>query len=272
MRLSLTAFFLGVCFSGMAAGTHPPSGARSLGLGGATAVLYDHWGGLHNPAGISGTRGFAVGGFASRPYNTNLLNTSAASMAYELRNIGAIGASAQFISLGSAYQQRRFVGTVSRMFGDKFSAGMSFGFYSFQFQGYGSKSFATFSAGFIFHPTEKISVGAYVLNPVSQVISEFQDERLPMVFNSGFGYHFNDSLMLTSSMEMSLDGDYRLRNGLEYMASQKLTLRVGFATKPVETSFGIGLRAKNFQLNFSLTYHSVLGTTPNMSFDYAQIK
>lgn len=263
---------MGTCFSAWAGGTHPPSGARSIGLGGATAVLYDHWGGLHNPAGIATTNGFAVGAFASRPYNTNLLNTSAASLAYELKSIGAIGASAQFISIGRAYQQRRFVGTVSRIFGEKFSAGMSFGFYSFQFQGYGSKAFATFSAGFIFHPTEKISVGAYVLNPVSQVISDFEDERLPMVFNSGFAYHFSDSLMLTSAMEMSLVGNYRLRNGLEYMASQKLTLRVGFATKPIETSFGIGLRAKNFQLNFSLTYHSVLGTTPNMSFDHAQIR
>ncbi|MCB0738299.1 MAG: hypothetical protein KDC92_12350 [Bacteroidetes bacterium] len=270
--MKLSALFLALLFSLnlKAGGELLPSGARAMGLGGAYSVLTDHWGALNNPASLGSVNYFAIGASASRPFGISQLNLSAAAVAIPIKNLATLGLGLQNTSLANAYQQIRAGGAISRQFGENFSAGAHFGIHHFNYANYGQSTFFSSAFGFIFKPINKVRMGAVVHNPFSKTISAFEDERLPMRFVSGFGYEFSDSLLLVAELNMSLDGDYRLHSGIEYLITKNIAFRAGFATRPVETSLGISIKRKYFALNFSLGYHSRLGATPHLSFNYAQ--
>jgi len=57
------------------------------------------------------------------------------------------------------------------------------------------------------------------------------------------------------------------------LPSETFAFRGGFATQPIELSFGFGwLISKKYTLDFGTQFHQVLGWSPNISFKYAFIK
>lgn len=248
---------------------YPAASARAQAMGGATTLLNDHWSALHNPAGLSSVKAFSIGASASRPYNLRLLNISNVSAALPIKNVGTIAIGGQMLSLQDAYRQYRLHAAVSRKFGPKVSVGMAMGLQGMDYFQYGSAQFFTMSVGFVFEPVDRVRIGAHIHNPISPQVAAFEDERLPGQFHAGAAYYFHDSLWITSSIQMSLYGQYRWRTGIEYVLSKRFVLRAGFATQPLETAFGIAFRFKHFRLQIAAGYHSYLGTTPHLSFDYA---
>ena len=139
-------------------------------------------------------------------------------------------------------------------------------------QEYGSNSSVTVAIGLISRLSNELSLGVYIYNPTRNKLAEFDNERIPTIMKLGLDYHFSEKVILALETEKNIDFDAILRLGIEYHIINKLYLRGGIATDPIQSSFGFGLELKEFKIDFSSSFHQTLGVTPGISLLYTVAK
>jgi len=143
------------------------------------------------------------------------------------------------------------------------SAGVQVDYFSEKASGeYDHSQSVTCEAGLFLTPSENITFGIHLFNPVPNSIRK---TCLPTSLRVGAGTELNKLLFAGIEVEMSSWSRLILRTGFEYEAAKKLWLRSGFSTDNNSFSFGLGYLLKTAQMDFGFQTHELLGVTSSVS-------
>jgi hypothetical protein len=98
-------------------------------------------------------------------------------------------------------------------------------------------------------PTDKLSFGAIIRNPVRSRMNANVPQRLPQEILAGMAYLLSQKLQLTASVHHRTGRLLSFHAGGEYAPLGKLFIRAGLQTLPVAQSYGFGLRTKNITID-----------------------
>ncbi|WP_147372267.1 PorV/PorQ family protein [Mariniphaga sediminis] len=253
-----------ISFHSAAVGNHPVGG-RSLGLSHASVSFTDPWAVFNNQAGMVGLPGFSAGFFYESRFGIDLLSLTAGTIILPHRE-GAFGIS--FSQFGSGtFKENKYGFAYARRFSEKWSAGIQLDYFSQTFpENSRAKGFATFEGGLLFHPSEKLSLGAHIFNPVSGGIETPEGKQKMLVtFRAGGHYWFDQSVMVAFEAQKEEQYPALYKSGIEFYPVEKLALRFGVSGKPFKYTAGVGYQTGNISADLGFSYHGNLGVTPSVS-------
>jgi len=146
---------------------------------------------------------------------------------------------------------------------EKISAGIQTDFFAEKTAGdYNERRSLTFEAGMLITPSEKISIGIHLFNPVP---NSLRKNYMPSSLRAGAGIWLNSSLFACAEAEMSTGDIIDLKAGFEYGPSENFRIRGGYRSENTSFSFGIGYLLKSAQLDLGFATHEMLGVTSSAS-------
>lgn len=117
--------------------------------------------------------------------------------------------------------------------------------------------------------SKQLSFGAKVINCNHPQLSSHLDNSIPSIIGVGFNYKILKQWGSYVSLEKFSYDILRLSVGTEGQLFSSLYLRCGFRTKPNLLSMGLGLKIKNWQIDWSLQYPlNRLGSTQTWSLSH----
>ncbi len=250
----------------LAAGEPYPVGSKAAAMGRCSVALRGFWGIQNNQAAMALVDKFSFG----VSYENRFLTSETSH-----KNIGFI-APTKFGTLGlsvnyygySAYNELKAGLAYARSFGEILRIGLQLDYFSTHIgDGYGSNNKLTFELGAQSDLSEKLTLGAYVFNPIQAKIADNNQERLASIIRFGLAYSFDAPLMISVEAEKSsFINPVLFRLGLEYSIKSRFFLRAGIASRYEIFTFGIGMNFEHLKLNLSATMHESLGFSPQLGF------
>ncbi|MCF8400968.1 MAG: hypothetical protein K9G45_06330 [Bacteroidales bacterium] len=241
---------------------------RSAGLAGATVALQDAWSVHHNQAGMTATEKLCFGAAYENRFLVEELGFKSFAVIIPAKP-GTFGISLSQFGY-SIFRESKVGIAYAKKLWSNISLGIQLDYLNISLGGeYGSKDVYTFEIGMQAEISEKIRIGAHVFNPVRARLSDFQDERIELIYQTGLVYSFSDELIASVEAEKYIDHPLNLKTGLEYNFKEKFYLRGGIATKPASWAMGFGMKLQNFSINLASLCHQVLGFSPTVSVQYA---
>jgi hypothetical protein len=233
-------------------------GGRSAGLGRASAGLTDFWSIQNNPAGIALQQNIAAGIAYENRLLMKELGLKSVAVLVPVK-FGVLGLSYNQFGY-NLYNENKLGLAYAKAFGPGLRIGLQLDYLSTRFaEGYEGLNNVTFELGVQSNINEKFVVGAYIFNPVRARLSEYTDERIPVILRFGLSYHFTEKLMGVADIEKNFDFDPDLRLGLEYLLNETFYLRTGVAVNPGLFTFGTGMQISGLRFDIAASLHQVLG-------------
>ncbi|HRW68216.1 hypothetical protein [Lentimicrobium sp.] len=251
----------------IAGGENRPAGSRSAALGTASVALNDIWSAFNNQAGLARLSDASAAVYYENRFLLKELGYKAGAFALPVK-AGTIGLS--FGHFGySAYNESKIGLAFAKAFGKHIAFGLQLDYNMARLaESYGNRNFITFEAGVLANITPQLAIGAHIYNPVSAKLSEFNDERAPVIFRLGAAYEITPKFLLTAETEKDINHEANFKAGIEYKLIPMLHLRGGISTNPASNAFGVGIFAGDFVIDISTSYHYVLGFSPQASIAY----
>lgn len=271
MKRTSFAFFLVITSSifhhtSSIAQDNTPLGARSSGLGNASASLSDLWSVQNNQAGLGFVKNFSGGVFYQNQFMLKELSTKAFAFAAPTKH-GTFGMCISNFGY-SLFSQNKYGLAFGKAFGKNISAGVMMDYLETSISEYGKKGSFVAEAGIQVTPLKGLTLGMHVFNLTRTKLSDYNDERIPTIMRLGANYRFSGKVFLALEAEKDIDKKAVAKVGLEYRPVNELFLRAGISSNPTLNCFGIGLELKHFKLDLSSTYHSTFGFSPQMGLMY----
>lgn len=243
------------------------TGSRSAAMGRVSVSLTDFWSIQNNPAGMAMQEQIAAGVYYENRFLVPELSLKSAALIVPA-NFGVLGLS--FNQFGySLYNENKLGLAYARSFGPLLRIGLQLDYLSTRFGGgYEGKDNVTFELGVQSEISEKVILGAFIFNPVKARLSDYTDERLPVIMRFGLTYLMSDKLIGIAEVEKNFDLDPSLRFGMEYAITETFYARAGLATNPGLFTFGAGLVLQNLHLDISASMHQVLGVSAQAGLIY----
>ena len=242
------------------------TGARSAAIGNTSVSLSDVWSVQNNQAGLGFMKQMTAGISYQNPFFTKDLSTKAFGFSMPVKQ-GTFGLSISNFGY-SLYSESKVGLAFGKSFGEKISAGVMMDYFETKIPEYGKKNSFVAEAGIQAKPLNGLTIGFHIFNPTRTKITEYNSERIPTVLRLGFNYKFSDKVFIAGETEKNIDKQAMIKVGLEYCPIKELYLRAGISTHPGLSCFGIGLILKQFKLDISSTYHTVLGFSPHIGLIY----
>jgi hypothetical protein len=263
LPLGLFVFWFGTAKSG---NDHVPVGARAAALSHASVAISDVWAINNNVAGIARQEKTEIGAYAENRFGMKAFSSVSLVGATKIGKSGAAGA--QLYRFGDKLynEQRIGLGYAHRV--GMVSLGVKADLMQVHVEEFGTKRVVAFSFGGQSELVPGFTVGAHIFNLNQAKLADFQDERVPTVMAAGISYKPGAKIMLNVETEKDLEQDADFKAGLEYQVIEKLALRTGFSTLNQTASFGVGFKAKAFQLDYALSSQSRLGFSNHISVGY----
>lgn len=249
----------------LSTGNLSPIGSRSAGMGRSSVAITDFWGAMNNQAGIALFDKPAVGIYYENRFLLNELSTKSIAGILPTK-YGVIAVTYNHFGY-SLYNNQKVGLAYARAFGNNLRIGLQLDYLqTILGNNYGSKGNVTFELGIQTDVNEKITIGAWVFNPIMVKLADFDDEKLPAVFRVGFAWHISDIFLATVEAEKNTAiNPVMFRGGLEYELNKKFFFRTGFSTRKEIFSFGVGINLKHLIFNISAIMHESLGFSPQTS-------
>lgn len=205
------------------------AGSRGSSMGCCSVAMCDFWSIQNNPAGMACWRDFSLGLSYENRFLMKELSYYNCATVLPL-NIGTFGLS--FSRFGySQYNENKLGLAYARAFGPHLRLGVQIDYLAVKFsEDYSTRRNATFELGLQSDITEKLTLGAYVLNPI----------RTPTVFRFGLAYKITADVLATTEVEYLSEGGIDYRFGVEYLTTKEFYVRVGVHTNPATASVGAG--------------------------------
>lgn len=239
------------------------AGARGAALGNASVTFQDIHAALSNQAGLAHIEEFSVLAYGERRFMG--LNQFSFAAALPSSELGTFGLVVQQLGVADFSEQK--VGLAyARKLSKRLALGAQFDYLSLRIPTYGIARLLTFELGLQAEVSERVQLGAHVYSPMRVRIGE--ERVLPTLLKIGGSYRASGELQVFVELEQDIDFPLRGKVGLEYQPTEVLFLRLGFATSPTLASFGIGLKLGALHLDFSSSYHQLLGLTPAFGLRY----
>lgn len=252
----------------IAAGDNLPLGSRSAAMGHASSTLSDIWSVQNNQAGLAHIQTLSAGVYYENRFLLPELGLSAVGFAMPLKSGGTIALSYSMFGF-EAYKDSKLGLAYARRFSETFSGGIQLDFLNTRIsEGYGSKSTLAVEAGAQVKLLDGLILGAHVFNPTGSKLADYNDEKIPTIMKLGLAYTFNEKVIVAIESEKNIDYPASFKAGLEYKVVPQVYLRGGLSTRPVESSFGIGLEFGVLRINLSASMHQELGYSPQADLQY----
>lgn len=243
-------------------------GARSNSLANASAALVDAWAFHHNPGAVGLIKKTEIGISYENRFLLKDFQSQGLVYAQPIKK-GVVSVGAQLYGL-DAYRTTRIGAGYSLKLMDKLAAGVQLNYQGIRFSSnYGFKNTVTAEAGLLLSLTENFKFGLSVFNLGRTKLASFQNERLTTLMRLGAVYQFSTVVLLAIEVEKNVYNPVRLKSGIEYKPLKNLFLRGGFATQPVEFTFGFGYKFKIIQFDFGTAYHQLIGWSPHISLTHS---
>lgn len=244
-------------------------GARGAGMGGASLTVSDPYSLFNNIGGLGRAENHSTfGGYQNR-YGIQQFQVVGAGVIYHrpLVNTG-LG----FYRFGDElFSQQRIHLAIGNQF-QMVSIGLGIDLLQYSVSTVGAKQTLAIQFGGIAEITPKFLFGAHIFNLNQGELVEETGENIPTVMKVGFSYRPSEELMLNLEVEKELLFDQVIKTGLEYQIIDQVFLRTGFSTQPFLASFGLGFSPNKFQLDYSFSNNSKLGTIQELSIAYCYKK
>jgi hypothetical protein len=154
-----------------------------------------------------------------------------------------------------------------------FQTGVSARYFSDDLAGYTASGVA-FDAGIhtnAFLPG--LSVGIAVQNLGGKIKYDKSEQEIPRVYRAGVAYRlYNPNILLTTDVVKSIDTDYNVHFGGEYIIANQFLIRIGnkFASNEMlSPSFGAGfIFQQHFMINYTFSTFTDLGSAHRLGFAY----
>lgn len=222
-------------------------GARSQGLGFASASLTDEWSVFNNIGGLAKVNHItAACTYEARPgiaaFNT-MAAVAALPISYGVTGIGIFRFgddlyNEQLVTVG-------FSNTVGLA-----SLGIRANYIQYHAEGFGNKGVFSLCFGGIATLSEMFSIGAYITNINQPALSE-DDERLPTILTAGIAFTPTDKLLITAEIEKDLEYTPTWKAGLEYAFYKKFWFRTGLNLEPNAGFIGLGFKPEKFRIDYA---------------------
>ena len=249
----------------IAGGDICPIGSRSAGMGRSSVAIVDFWSAMNNQAGIALTTKPSVGIFYENRFLINELSTKSIAGIVPTK-YGVFAAT--YNNFGyNKYNEQKIGLAYARSFGKYLRIGLQLDYLVIvQGNNYGNKNNITFEIGLQSDVSEKVTLGAWVYNPIMVKIANFDNEKTPAILRFGFTWHISDNFLTTLEAEKNTSiKPIVIRGGVEYSIQSKYFFRTGFSTNNEIFSFGMGLYIKHLTFDISAIMHETLGFSPQTS-------
>lgn len=242
-------------------------GARAAGMGYASSGITDDWCLFNNVGAIGSVDKMS----AAVAYEIKAQLNNANRMAFAFNSpirwgVAAIGA---FRFGDELYNEQ----ILSAGFGNKFgiaSLGIKANYIQYQASGFGTHSSFSLDFGGLAQLTEQLSIGAYITNlNQAKISTDYDSERLPTRLTVGFIFKPKENLFITTELDKDIDYAATWRTGLEYSFKEKFFARTGFNLNPQAGFFGLGVRKKRIQIDYTIQFNSILGASHQASASYS---
>ena len=222
--LIIFVFFIGGCAHVFSVENYP-AGARSLGLSQAFVSFSDVWSTFHNQAGLAGIKNTSAAIFYESRFLIDELSFASGTLVLPVKT-GTFGLSFYQFGKGSFKENKAGLAFAKQLSG-KISAGIQLDFFSYRFpENERSKGTATFEAGIIYNPVERLFLGVHVFNPVfSTIKSDAKTLIIPATIRIGGHFQFYESGIFTVETEKGLNQSVLVKSGIEFSPVKNLALR-----------------------------------------------
>lgn len=256
ISVSLLVFFLNLA----AGGNNPyhfPPGAAGAGRGSVCIMKPEFWSSFRNPALLSSFPGTAAGFTYENRFNISELGSRTAGLIIPAgrQALGMI-----YSHFGFTHFSRQALGIACGTdLSESISAGIQIDYFFEKTSGeYDNVQSVTFEGGLFIHPSESITLGIHIFNPVP---NSLRKRMLPSSLRAGAGIKLNENLFAGAEAEMSSGNKLLVRTGFEYEAISNFLLRGGFSSENSSFSFGLGYNLNFMSIDISFATHERLGIT-----------
>jgi len=267
MKKTISLFFISSSILSFAGNDNQCIGSRSNALGNASVTLSDVWSTSHNQAGLGFMKNISTGVYYENRFLLNAISLKAAAFAIPVK-AGCFGLS--FSNFGySLYNENKIGLAFGKAFGENISAGVQLDYVNAKIgENYGSKSSFVAEIGLQFRMIKNLTIGTHVYNITRAKFADYNNEKIPTIMRVGIDYKFSEQVFVAVEMEKDIDHKAVFKAGMEYHVLEVLYIRAGISTNPTLSCFGFGLKIKNFKVDASSSFHSVLGFSPQIGLSY----
>ena len=244
------------------------SGSRSQGLANASVCLDDVFSYHNNPANLASIDALSFG----LAYENRFLLKEFQHQSYAVcipigRGVFSVG--------GNTFGYRDFrtfkngIGYAMKLL-DALSIGVQINHQMTRLSGpYGNNQTVTGEFGLSYKVSKDWRFGMAIFNVGRNGLIEEPLERYGSSMRLGTAYKVSNMVLVVAELEKDILNPMRFKSGIEYEPLHNLIFRIGFATNPIELSFGLGwFFSERYHLDFGTQYHQILGWSPNMSFRF----
>ena len=243
-----------------------PMGSRSMSLSNATVALEDVWAYHHNPAALSNLKKIEFGVSYENRFLMKELQSQGLVVSIPLKS-GVISIGSQSFGYNQFRTYRNGLG-YSMKLAEFLAIGVQLNHHFVRINpAYGNHQTVTAELGALAKINEKWSLAFSVFNITRNRLSEFAEDRYSTIMRLGTKFSVSEKVLFLAEAEKNVDYSIRFKTGIEYLPLDNFYVRGGFATAPIEFSFGLGYAfSGKFKLDLGSAYHQVLGWSPHFSF------
>ncbi len=237
------------------------SGAAGIGMGSVSATGKGFWSSFSNQALLVHNFQYSAGINCLTRFNITELGTYSAGL---ILPAGRSSAGIFFSRFGYSEYRREKIGLACGIqLSEKISAGTQIDYFAVRTSNkYADYNALTCEIGILIHPSDNISAGIHLFNPVPNSIRK---SFLPSSLTAGVAIELNKLLFAAAELAMSSGKPLVIRMGFDYEAVHNLHIRGGFTSENTSFSFGSGFTVHTVIIDIGFATHERLGVTTSAS-------
>lgn len=243
-------------------------GARSLGMGHASATFSDLSSAYNNQAGLGFVKEAGISSYTEQRFLVGEMTYGGLAAVLPTQS-GTFSLSTTYFGYPNYNETQIGLGYGLKL-SDNFSAGIQVDYLNTSVIEFGSKSNVTFEAGILAKMTDQLTFAAHIYNPTQAKLGESLGvvEKTPGIFKTGLSYLQKDKYLIAIEAEKDIDYDPFIKVGLEVYLSEKVIARAGIGTNPSNYSIGLGYQVNNLTVDIAGSQSEYLGFTPGISLSW----
>ncbi|MFI5150875.1 MAG: hypothetical protein ACHQRM_14155 [Bacteroidia bacterium] len=246
---------------------NPDSGARSLGLGGASVCITDLWSLSNNPAGLGFIKSTEAGTWYENRFLVQALQSTAFGIAVPSKH-GSFGLLLSGFGYES-YSENTAGFAYSKALGKKLSGGVRLDYRRTSIaEGYGASNEIIATIGLLARIQPTLYLGAELYNPARTRLIPGKEERIPALLKVGLMYMLSPHVKLCLETQKNTITNPDFMFGIEYEPSSLFMFRAGITSLPSSCSMGAGLRYHNLKFDFASVWQPATGFIPSIGLAY----
>ncbi|WP_437921875.1 hypothetical protein [Sphingobacterium sp. LRF_L2] len=221
-----------------------------------------------NPAGISRLPKPVVAAAYQQHFGNVDLATQAFYLATPLFNSTVLGLNLSNYGLFGVSSLLRGAGSFTRAFGTHLRASVTANYHQYMLEGNYSQRRFSADLGIQYWLDENTCFGLSAKNIGRATFSTVVDQRISRNLGLGAFIRLSSELELAADALLDEFSQQVYRAGLAYYFDKRFVIRGGAVTQPLTYTAGCGFRKSNWQIDFASSFHSKLGSSPQIALAY----